>query len=107
MSTVRQIHLLDDLQSLLEKQIVMVRRSDFRNYETLTEQANSIVDKLVRTKAFGQTKFNKQRERLAELYKQLILMVTVQKDNVDKQLRQINEGKKTLRAYHGNGHPCL
>ncbi len=107
MSTVRQIHLLDDLQSLLEKQIEMVRRSDFRSYETLTEQANSIVDKLVRTKAFGQTKFNKQRERLAELYKQLILMVTVQKDNVDKQLRRINEGKKTLRAYRGNDYPCL
>ncbi len=107
MSTVRQIHPLDDLQSLLEKQIEMVCRSDFRSSEALTEQANSIVDKLVRTKAFGQTKFNKRRERLTELYKQLILMVTVHKDRVDEQLQRINEGKKTLRAYRGNDYPCL
>lgn len=103
MSTDRQILLLNDLQSLLERQIEFVRSSDFHSYEALTSQADSIVDELVRTKAFEQTKFNEQQERLAKLFKKLILMVTAQKDRIGTQLRRINKGKKTLQAYRYNG----
>ncbi|GAG68342.1 unnamed protein product [marine sediment metagenome] len=44
-----QISLLDDLQSLLEKQIEMARRGNFRLVEALAEQADSVVEKIVRT----------------------------------------------------------
>ena len=98
----KQIHLLDDLQSLLEKQIEMARKSNFRSVEVLAEQADSIVDEIVRTRAFKQAEFNNRRECLAKLYKGLELMLAAEKYHLDKQLQRISEGKKTLRAYRGN-----
>jgi len=94
---------LADLQGLLEKQIESVRRSDLRNFEALTEQAGSIIDEIIKTKAFEQAEFKGQWERLVKLYKELILMVAARKEHVGMQVRRIREGKKTLEAYRGNG----
>ncbi len=102
MSTNKQVYLLRDLQSLLEKQKEMVRRSDFHGFEVLTEQAGSIVNEIAKTKVLEQTEFNGQRERLAKLYKELALMVTAQKERVGKQLQMISEGKRALEAYRDN-----
>jgi hypothetical protein len=94
---------LDALQALLEKQIQLICKSDYRNFEVLTEQAASIVDELAGTKALEQTKFKEQCERLAKLYEKLILIVAAQKDHVGNQVRRIREGRKALGAYHNSG----
>lgn len=102
MSTDTHAHLLDELHILLEKQIELVRKSDLRSFEALTEQAGSIVDEIVGTKAFEHTEFNEQRERIAKLYRELILMVEAQKYHINKRMRRINEGRKMLGAYRNN-----
>jgi hypothetical protein len=98
-----QARLLDELQSQLEKQIELVRKGDFLGSEALTEQSDSLVEELVRTKAFEQSEFDDRRRRLAKLYRKLILMVAAEQDHLGKQLQQISQGRKTLRAYRGRG----
>ena len=46
-----RMYLLDNLRSLLDKQIEMARRSDFRRVEALAEQAGAVVEKIVKTRA--------------------------------------------------------
>ena len=98
-----QMRLLDNLQSLLEKQIEMARRSNFRRVEALAEQANSVVEKIVKIKAFEQPGFDGQREHLTKLYEKLELILAAGKDSVGKQLRQVGNVRKTLSAYRNNG----
>ena len=95
-------HLLNRLQSLLERQIELVRRGDFRTSELLTEQSDLVVDELLRTKAFEQTQLEEQRARLAKLYRELTLTVATEKDRLGKQLQQICQGRKTLKLYRGH-----
>lgn len=90
---------LDDLEGLLEKQIEMVRRSDFRGVEKLAERADSIVREIAGTGVFERAKFSKQRERLTQLYRQLTLMVAAEKGQVGRRLRRVREGRKVLEAY--------
>jgi hypothetical protein len=102
-NTDEQTHLLDNLQSLLEKQIEMARKGNFRRVEALAEQAGSIVEKIVKIKPFGQPEFDGRRKHLSKLYKKLELMLAAGKDSVAKQLRQAGNARKTLKAYRNNG----
>ena len=102
-STDEQVHLLDNLQSLLEKQIEMARRSDFRCVEALAEQADFIIEKIARMKCFEQPEFYGRRGHLAELYKKLGLMIASSKDSVGNQLQHVDHVRKTLEAYHNKG----
>ncbi len=98
-----KMRLLDNLQSLLEKQIEMARRSNFRRVETLAEQADSVVEKIVKTKVFEQPGLDGRRELLTKLYKKLQLILATGKDSVGRQLRQVGNVRKTLSAYRNNG----
>lgn len=102
MKTEEQTHLLDDLQSLLENQIEMARKSNFRRVEALAEQADSVVKEIVKTNAFEQPGADFQREHLTKLYQKLELILTAGKDSVGKQLQKIGNVRKTIRAYRNN-----
>ena len=103
MNADEQTHLLDNLQSLLEKQIEMARKGNFRRVEALAEQASSIVEKIVKIKPFGHPEFDGWRKHLLKLYKKLELTLAAGKDSVAKQLRQAGNTRKTLKAYRNNG----
>jgi len=103
MSTDKQIYMLDELQSLLEKQIEMARRSNLSRVEALAEQADSVVEKIVKTKTFDQPEFDGQRKHLVKLYKKLQLILAAGKDSVSRQLSQVGNVRKTLKAYRDNG----
>ena len=103
MNADEQTYLLDNLQSLLEKQIEMALKGNFRRVEALAEQASSIVEKIVKIKPFGQSEFDGRRKHLLKLYKKLELMLAAGKDSVAKQLRQAGNARKTLKAYRNNG----
>ena len=103
MSTDKQISMPDELQSLLEKQIEMARRSNLRRVEALAEQADSVVEKIVKTKTFDQPEFDSQRKLMVKLYKKLQLILAAEKDSVGRQLRQVGNVRKTLKAYRDNG----
>lgn len=98
-----QMRLLNDLQGLLEKQIEMARRGNLRRVEALAEQADSIVARIVQARVFEQPEFDGRREHLAKLYKKLELMLAAGKDAVNRQLRRVGSGRKTLQAYRKYG----
>jgi hypothetical protein len=99
-NTEEQTLLLDNLQSLLEKQIEMARRSDFHRVEELVGQAEIIVGKIARMKCFGRAQFDSRCEQLTKLYKKLELMLTVDRDSIADQLQQVGNVRKTLDVYH-------
>jgi hypothetical protein len=98
-----QMRLLDDLQGLLEKQMEMVRRGNLRRVEALAEQANSIVARIVQTRMLEHPEFDGRRENLTKLYKKLELMLATGKDAVNRQIRRVGSGRKTLQAYRKYG----
>ena len=103
MNADEHLHLLDNLQSLLEKQTKTARRGDFRRVEALAEQAGSVVEKIVKIKPFAQPEFDGRRKHLVKLYKKLELILAAGKDSAGKQLRQVGNVRKTLKAYRNNG----
>ena len=97
-----QIGLLDNLQVLLETQMEMARKGDFRRVEALAEQADSVVEKIVKTTTFAQPEFDGRRKHLVKLYKKLELILAAGKESVGRQLRQVGNVRKTLHAYRNN-----
>jgi CRISPR/Cas system CSM-associated protein Csm2 small subunit len=95
-----QTLLLDNLQNLLEKQIEMARRSDYRRVEELVGQAETIVNQISKMKCLETAQFDGRRKQLTKLYKKLELILTADKDSVADQLQQVGNVRKTLAAYH-------
>ena len=93
--------LLDELRRLLNRQIVMVRKGDFRESETLLSESGRIVDELAGLSASEPIEFREQFEQVAESYRQIIFMVEVEKNRLEPQLRQVGQARKTLKVYHG------
>jgi len=98
-----QMCLLDNLQSLLEEQIKTARKGNFRRVEALAEQADSVVEKIVKTKTVDQPEFDSRHKDMVNLYKKLELILTAGKDSIGSQLRQVGNVRKTLKAYRSNG----
>lgn len=103
MKTDEQKHLLDNLQSLLEKQIEMARKGNYRHVELLAEQAGSAVEKIAKIKSFGRPEFDDRRKHLLELYKKLELMLEAEKASVERQQKQVDNVRKILKAYRNSG----
>lgn len=99
-----QIQPLDELQSLLEKQIDLLHRgnSPGGQFEALSKQADSLVEKIAQTGILKRAEFKNQRECLKKLYEDLCLAVTAQKSQTAEQLSQLRRAKKTIRAYRSN-----
>jgi len=95
-------HLLDELQTLLEKQIEKVRQGNIRDVEALIQQADSLVDKISQTGILDPAgpAFNKvRREQLQKLYEKLCLAIIDQKADTSEKLSQVRKGKKTIQTY--------
>jgi len=100
-----QIHLLDELQTLLEKQVEMARQGNIKDVEVLSKQAGSLVEKIAQTgildpadPAFNQVR----RGQLQKLYEDLCLAVTAQKAGVGEELSRVRKGKKTIQTYRSH-----
>ena len=99
----KQMRLLDNLQNLLEKQIEVARKSNLRRVEELAEQADSIVEKIAKTRTFDQPELESRRKHIVKLYKKVQLILAAGKDSVGSQLRRVSNVRKTLHAYSNNG----
>ena len=104
MSTRRQIHVLDELQSLLEEQITLAQRGNAasKRTEVLSKQADALVGKIVQTGMLESAEFKNRREHLKKLYDTLCLAVTAQKADTAAKLNQVRRGKKTVATYRSN-----
>jgi len=97
-----KIHLLDELQTLLEKQVEMARQGNIKDVDVLSKQAGSLVEKIAQTgildpadPAFDEVR----REQLQKLYEDLCLAITAQKAGVGEELSRVRKGKKTIQTY--------
>jgi len=99
-----QIHLLDELQNVLDKQIELVRQGGLSNLETLSRDANSLVEKIVQTGILELSEYRYWRERLQKLYDNLCLAITAQKTDTAERLSRVHKGKKLLDAYAGSSN---
>jgi hypothetical protein len=104
MSTDKQIHMLDELQSLLEEQIKLARRGNpaSRRIEVLSKQADWLVERIVQSGILESAEFKNRREHLKKLYDTLRLAITAQKADTSTKLNQIRRGKKTIETYRSN-----
>lgn len=96
------IHLLDDLQILLEKQIKLAHRGNISGIGFLSKQADSLVRKIARTGILELAEFEIRRERLQKLYEELCLTLTAQRAETGEKLSRIRKGKRTIEAYRSS-----
>ena len=102
MSTDKQIHLLDDLQSLLERQIELAQQGNISEVGVLSKQAGSLVGKIADTGAFELPEFKNRREQLQKSYEDLCLALTAQKADIAGKLSQVRKSKKTIQTYRSS-----
>jgi len=98
----RQLHLLDELQSLLEKQIELARQGSIINVERLSSQASSLVEKITQAGILELSEFKNRREHLKKLYQDLCLAITAQKVDVTEKLSRVRKGRKAIETYRKN-----
>jgi hypothetical protein len=101
--TEQQKQLYDNLQSLLEKQIELARKGDYRHVELLAEQAAPAIEKIVKIKPSGQPEFDDRRRHLVKLYQKLELMLEAEKASVERQQGQVDNARRILTAYRNSG----
>jgi len=96
------INLLDELQSLLEKQMELARKGNINEIEALSKQASSLVGKITRSGILESAEFRSRREQLRKLYQNLCLALAAQKAETAEKLSQVRRGKKTIEVYRKN-----
>jgi len=104
MSTDKQAHMLDELQSLLEEQIKLAKQGNpaSKQIEALITQAEALVGKIAQSGILESSEFKKRREHLNKLYDTLCLAITAQKADTAAKLNQVRAGRKTIGTYHSN-----
>ena len=96
------LHLLDDLQGLLERQTKLAQQGKIGDMELLSKQAGSVVEKIADTGILELPEFENRRGQLQKLYEQLCLTITAQEADITEKLRRVRKGKKTVGAYRSN-----
>jgi len=94
-------NLINDLQALLEKQIEMAHKGNVTGVESLSKQANSLIEKCTQSNILKHPDLKNQHEKLKKLYEQLSLAIAAQKAETAEQLSRIRKGRKTLSVYSG------
>jgi hypothetical protein len=101
----RGIHLLDELRTLLEKQVDKARQGNIKDVELLGKQVGFLIEKILQTGILdpADPAFNKvRRGQLQKLYEDLCLSVAAQRAVVREELSRVRRGKKTIQAYRGH-----
>ena len=104
MSTNKRAQLLDDLQSLLERQIELTQRGNPAGGQSaaLSRQADSLVAKIAQAGILELAEFKTRREQLRKLYEDLCLAVTAQKAETGEKLSTVRKTRKTIETYRNN-----
>ena len=102
MSMGTDTYLLDELQSLLEKQMELVQQGNTSGIEALSEQADSVVKKIAQTGVLEKAEFRNRREQLQKLYGNLCLTLTADKAATSEKLRRVRRGRRTVETYRAN-----
>ncbi len=102
MSSDDAAQLLAELENLLKKQIELARRGSFSGLDKLADRSEQFIEKIKATGLLESPEYREQRERLADLYRDLQLLLSTQQNDVFEQLKSLRKGKRTLSVYRGN-----
>ena len=94
--------LLDKLHAILDKQTRMAQKGDLAALEDLTQKADDIVEEISHHTNLKQIIKTDQWKKLEGIYQQLTLILASQKYSIGQQIKQIKDGRKTLRTYKIN-----
>lgn len=97
-----ELRLLEELANILERQVELARHGDFAGLERLAGQCEPLVARLTAACLPGNPAYKAERERLAKLYRDIEMAVSMQKDATGEQLKSMRKHKKTLAVYRGN-----
>lgn len=95
----RQAHLLDELQSLLERQIELAHKGNIAEAELLGKKADGLVRKIAQTGLLERRENGNRRDLLRRLYEELRLTIATRSADVAEKLIQVRKGKRTVGAY--------
>ena len=104
MSSDERIHLLDELQSLLERQIELARQGNPASgqIEVLSKQAGCLVEKIAQTGILELPGFENRRERLRDLYRKLSIILMTERSKTSEQLNKTHKFKKMFAMYRNS-----
>jgi len=94
--------LLDELQSLLEKQIELAHQGSIIDLERLIAQAGRLVEKIAQAGILELSEFKNRREHLQKLYQELCLALIAQRADISGKLSWVRKGKKAIETYRSN-----
>jgi hypothetical protein len=100
----KELRLLDELQSLLAKQLQLARQGDSTNerFGVLIDKAGSLLEEIEQTGILDSAELQYRREALQKRYENLCLIVATQKNHRSRELNQIRRGRKILGTYRSN-----
>ncbi len=103
-ASVEGLHLMYELQDLLEQLLRLARQGDSTNeqFGSMTNQAGSLVDKVTRIGILDVPELRYRREQIRKQYEDLCLIVAAQKANTSREINRIQRGKKTIETYRRN-----
>ncbi|MHC4757124.1 MAG: hypothetical protein ACYTE8_00545 [Planctomycetota bacterium] len=94
--------LLDKLHAILDKQTRMAQKGNLAALEDLTQEADDIVEEISHHTNLKEIINTDQWKKLEGIYQQLTLILASQKYSIGQQIKQIKDGRKTLRTYKIN-----
>jgi hypothetical protein len=97
-----EVRLLEALANILEKQIELARHGDFAGLERLAGQCEPLVARISAAGLLENPAYKENRERLAKLYRDIQMAISMQKDAAGEQLKSMRKHKKTLATYRSN-----
>ena len=99
MRTDKQNQLLEELQRLLNEQNNLARQGKLRRVQALCERTGGLIEELSRSGILESEEFAPQRRQLADMYENLRLTLSDQRDQAGKELDRIRKGTKTIGVY--------
>jgi hypothetical protein len=101
--TEEHVHLIDELQNQLERQIKLIHKGDHggRKLEELSMQTDALVEKITQSGVLKRPEFVSKKEKLKKSYEDLRLAVTAQRADTVERLSRLRRGRKIVKTYRG------
>jgi hypothetical protein len=97
------LSVLNDLKQLLERQIVLAHQGNIKGIEALCSQTGSLVAEIMQMDSLeSHEEFKSDVENAMELYRQLCLMLTAERAEAGRELKQVHKTRKMVGIYRDN-----
>ena len=91
--------IVENLESLLEKQLHLMRNSRDKAAGELVEKTTEFARYVGKNEILNSDNFAKQRANIKRLYNEITLATAARKDSITAELNKIRRGKNSIGAY--------